>query len=341
MKHNITVLIIIIALLLAGSGAARAQEPDDMIKIGFLSFFSADAFKEGMESLGYVEGEDIVYMTISIGDDPNAFMTMDPEEYMDLYMSQLQVIIDANVDVFVTNTDTDAIGIREMAGNTPIVFLRSDDPVATGAVADLINPGGNMTGGVTNKPHARRLQILTEVNPLTDRVYYLYSPFTSEAESVLLEVQAIAEMLGIEIIPVQTLDTPSAVEALENMPEDVDWIFLTPYVPFDFEFFGALWMASTTHQAGVAWFSNDPVQGFQVSYGPDIAASDRQAARIVDRILRGANPAELPVEILDNYLTINLEAAQAIGLEIPVGVLRQADLIVRPGYFDVLDAVDE
>jgi hypothetical protein len=109
---------------------------------------------------------------------------------------------------------------------------------------------------------------------------------------------------------------------------------MTPYVPFDFELQGAIIAKSLELKAGIAGVTNQPTIGYAVGYGPDLSLSDRQAARTIDRILRGADPAELPVQIAENLLTINLEASDAIALEVPVGVLRQANLIVRPGDFD-------
>src|SRR5690606_12738267 len=236
--------------------------------------------------------------------------------------------------IFVVNTDTDAVNISSMTGDIPIVFGRSDDPVATGAVADLVTPGGNMTGTITNRPHERRLQILTEIYPETDAVYYLYSTLTGEAETVREQVEAVGEELGVEVVPAPITDVESALTLLENTPEEVDWLFLTPFVPFDPQFTETLVAVSMERQIGITWVTDDAFPGYLMGYGPSIQASEAQAAQIVDRILRGASPADLPVQTAENYLMINLEAAAQINLEIPEGILRQANLIVRPGYFD-------
>jgi putative ABC transport system substrate-binding protein len=259
---------------------------------------------------------------------------MTPQEAMENINAQMQAIIDLQPDLIVTNTDTDAVNTRTMAGDIPIVFARSDDPIATGAVADLINPGGNTTGIITNRPHERRLQILTEMLPSTDAVYYLYSPLTGEGETVLEQVRNVGEQLGVEVISAPITDGPSGVEALANTPEEADWLFLTPYVPFDFAFFEKLNAVSVERGIGIAGVIDTPTPGYLMGYGPNIDASDAQAARMADRILRGASPADLPVETAENYLMVSLEQAEAIGMEIPEGILRQATTIVRPGYFD-------
>jgi putative ABC transport system substrate-binding protein len=330
MRHTKFIFTTILILMVI-SGSTFAQDAQETFTIGWLSFFPPDAFKSRMVELGYVEGQNVTYMTIS-------YENVAPEDYFTSFNEQLQVMVDSGaVDIYVTNTDTDAINYQPIIGETPIVFSRSDDPVATGAVADMVTPGGHITGTVTNRPHERRLQILTEIKPDTDKIYYLYSPVTLEAETVLAQVQAVAKDLNVEIIPAQTPDLATALEVLKNTPDGVDWLFLTPYVPFDPSFFTALNETATAHKAGIAWVTDDVFDpGYLVGYGPNIAASDKQAAEVVDRILRGASPAELPVQTAENYLMVNLVAAQAIGWEIPEAILRQADLIVRPGYFEAL-----
>lgn len=331
MKRSKTTLSILFVLLVMILNTAYAQD-EPHYTIGYFLWFSTDAFKDEMSQLGYIEGENITYLIPSV----EGYENMTMEEAMADGLRQQQEIIAMQPDLIVANTDTDAANIRLIAGDIPIVFARSDDPIATGAVADLINPGGNTTGIITNRPHERRLQILTELKPDTDKVYYLYGTYTLEAEIVLEQVQKVGEALNVEVIPMPITDVQSALDQLENTPEGIDWLFMTPYVPFDFAFYAKLAEVSLSHQAGIAGVLDAPQQGYVVGYGPNLEDTDRQAARIADRILRGARPADLPVQTAENYLTINLEAAEAIGLEIPEGILRQANLIVRPGYFDNL-----
>lgn len=331
MKHTRLTLITIFFVTILITGSVHAQ--DDGYTIGIIGYFDTTAVVSELSTLGYVEGENITYLFPFIED----WETMAPEDLMAEYQRQYEEVAkSADVDLFLTNTDTDAVLLLPQLANpqTPIVFARSDDPVATGAVEDLVSPGGNITGNITNRPHERRLQILTEIKPETDVIYYLYSVMTGEAEAVLQQVQIVAEELGVEVVPGPITDVPSALALLEDIPEGVDWLFLTPYVPFDFAFYGALDAAAIEHRAGITGVTSLPTQSYVMGYGPSIEASDRQAARTIDRILRGADPADLPIQIAENELMINLEAAQAIELEIPVGILRQADLIVRPGDFD-------
>lgn len=332
MKHARTAIITIFILFAVLINPATARQADSPFTIGFLSWYGIDAFKDEMAGLGYIEGQNINYMTVSYEG-----LTIDspPEAYIEAQNVGLQAMIDAHVNVFVTLTDTDVVNIKDKIGNAPVVFSVSDDPVATGIVSSLVAPGGNATGLITNRPHERRLQLLTEIKP-TKKIYYLYSTFTLEADTVLHEVENVAADLGVEVVPAPITDLNSALTDLQNTPADTDWLFLTPYVPFDPQFFQSLMEVSMSHQAGIAGVTNAPVQGYVIGYGPDSEQLIRRAGHIVDLILRGANPADIPVETGDNYLTVNLEAAAAINVDVPEAILRQADLIVRPGYFDNL-----
>lgn len=329
MKYTKIVLILLIVMVLTSlPGVPRTHGADKTYKIGDLIIVGDEGFKAEMTNLGYVEGKNVTYLYVSFKDIPQ-------DQWQQAYTDQVKAMVDAKVDIFVVNTDSDAVRLKAMVGDIPIVFARADDPVATGAVADLVNPGSTITGTITNKPHERRLQILTEIKPNTKKVYYLYSTYTLEAETVMQQVQDLGTQLGIEVVPAPITDAASMLAAIQNAPKDTDWLFMTPYVYLDEPSLKALLEVSTADHAGIAGFYYAPIQGYLMGYGPSLDATGAQAADIVDRILRGASPADLPVQTAENYLTVNLEAAQGIDLTVPESVLRQADLITRPGYFDV------
>src|SRR5690606_37854994 len=239
---------VVIALLILVTASTFAQE-DEQYVIGVIGYFDLTALNTELNSLGYVEGENVTFVYPLV----EGWETMAEEEMMGAFMeAYVEVASLPDVDIFVTNNDSDAVYLKTLLHDptTPIVFARSDDPVATGAVADLLVPGGTITGVVTNQPHSRRLQILTELKPDTDKVLYLYSTLTLEAEVVFEQVKATAEMLGVELIPVPMTDADSGIKALEDVPEGVDWLFMTPYVPFDFELFGLIMAKSVEHRAG-------------------------------------------------------------------------------------------
>ncbi|MBN1964078.1 MAG: hypothetical protein JW910_05495, partial [Anaerolineae bacterium] len=155
-------LLALVIILTIATGAAYAQNSGDYT-VGYFLWWTG-AFINEMTALGYIDGENITYLSMSY----EGFDTMTPEEAAESMAQQTQAIIDAHPDVIVINTDTDAVNMRAMAGDIPIVFARSDDPVATGAVEDLIQPGGYTTGIITNQHHERRLQLLVEILPSTD-----------------------------------------------------------------------------------------------------------------------------------------------------------------------------
>lgn len=332
MNKQKIILSMMAILVLVLPGAVHAQDSDDQFTVGLL-LYDTTPFIEEMTSLGYIEGENISYMTYEMENfTPEQFADMD---FMMQYVTErIQVMVDAQVDVFVTNNDSEALNLQLQAGDIPIVFIISDDPVATGVVTDLTTPGGSVTGIVSNRHHERRLQLLTEVDPDIRTVYYLYSTYALEGEAIFNAVRNLGEELGVDVIGAPVTDSQSGIQILSEAPDDVDWFFMTPYVPFDVEFSNALIEASNTHDAAIAGYWAAPMPGYLINYGPDLVVVARQSAHLVDRILRGANPGDLPVVIAENGLVVNLEEAELRGMEVPVAVLRQADVIVRPGDLD-------
>lgn len=326
MKLSVFTLVLFTVFIALGVSPARAQTFTPPYTVGLDVLMDISVFSDEMASLGYVEGENIFYLSVN-------YENVAFEDMMAARMTQVEAIINnPDLDIFVANNDSDAVLHRErIRADVPIVFLLSDDPVATGAVADLVVPGGSMTGVVTSQPYGRRLQLMVEILPATDKVAYLYNPLTGDAASVLAQTQAIADDLGIELVPMETPDGATAAAALENTPEGIDWFFLTPYVPFfDTAFNQALFTIVGARNIPISYISDNPSY-YLMGYGPNFEEAARQAARQVDRILRGADPAQLPLETAENYLMVNVETAAMMGIEIPVGILRQAHVIVRPG----------
>jgi putative tryptophan/tyrosine transport system substrate-binding protein len=330
-KFILTTIVMFIPLL---SSTAYAQD-DENYTIGFLPLNGKEAFVGAMTELGYVEGQNVSYIFIDMeGFDESG----DSDAYSAEFSRQRQAMIDAGADVFVTYTDSEAKRISTMAPETPVVFTFSIDPMETGVVADLVNPGGNVTGIVSNNPHQRRLQLLVEINSDTQKVYYPYIDTASGAEEVLQDVEQLTAELDLELVEAPFSDLTGGLIALNNIPEDADWVFLTNYTNLDYGVVELLQIRAAEMGVALAWVTDEPLPGFVMGYGPSIDASNRQAATIVDRILRGASPAELPVQTAENYLTVNLEAADGLDLAVPEIVLKQANTIMRPGDFEAIGA---
>lgn len=328
MSYRKILQIILVVLVIALTGVASAQDGDKPYLIGDLILVGDIGLKTGMTEMGYVEGQDVNYLYIQF----DANIMFGTPEWMEFYQQQVEAMVDAGVDVFVVNNDSDIPVIKSIIGDIPVVFARSDDPIASGVVQDLVTPGGTATGIVTNRPHERRLQLLTEIKPSTEKIFYPYNAYNLDSEKVLQQVLGIAEELGIEVVAAPITDRASQEEALRKLTEDIDWVFLTPNTYFELDLTQEMMNTAIANQTAFANFVDLPTIGYTINYGPSLDGTGAQAAQIVDRILRGGNPGDLPVQTAENYLSVDLPAAETIGLEIPVSILRQANLIVRPGY---------
>jgi putative tryptophan/tyrosine transport system substrate-binding protein len=331
MKQSKITLIVFFFLATIGVDRTHAQQPNETYTIGYFAL-DVDIFKAQMTQLGYVEGQNINYKVVDPG---NGLLD---KVMPDDFKAKVQALIDAGVDLYTTNTDIEAVALQKLTGNIPIVFKNSDNPVSTGAAQSLVHPGGNLTGLVTNNPNLRRLQILTEIKPTTKNIDYLYNTSSADVSVRLQQVQALAEKLKVKVYLAPTTDRPTAVDALKQIPEDTDWLYMTPYLPRDAEFYQLLLDAAQSRHLAISGHTYANNQSWVMGYGPNLKVSVQQMAFIVDRIFRGASPADLPIQTADNFLMVNLDTAQTISLPIPESILRQADLIIRPGYYANLKA---
>lgn len=325
MKYLKTCMIMLLILAFVVSGAVFAQD-DEPFTIGLFTISNQlgpvfDGFQAGMAELGYVEGENIRYLDYSPPEDID----------QDGWTEAAQALIDAEVDLIFTPSDEDALVIKDLAGDIPLIFALASDPIGSGLVADLTEPGGNATGVEISGYHERRLQLLVEIDPSIKRVYYPYNPDAIAADAILAGLEAIAQELDIELLAVTTTNMEEGQEILANIPEDIDAIFLSPGSQ---QVMGILpmWIAKSLElQAGISAPAYMGMPGILMGYGPDPVKVGRQVAGITDRILHGAEPADLPVESADFFLAVNLATARMIDLEVPRSILRQAGIIIRPG----------
>jgi len=314
------------ALLLALSVDAEAQRPAKVFRIGFFQSTSAErnknrraAFQQGLRELGYVEGKNII-IEYRYADGKFERLTELAAELVRL-----------NIDVLVGGGAPAAHAAKNATRTIPIV-MQSGDPVGTGLVASLARPGGNITGlsdftvGVVTK----RLELLKEVVPSVSRVAVLWNPNNPANPVTLKETQAVAPALGVTLL---SLEVKGA--------EDIDTALtaITKERPGALIVFGGVVTAHARRIAELAVKSRLPAiytsredidAGGLMSYGPNFDDLYRRTATYVDKILKGAKPADLPVEQPTKFeFIINLKAAKQIGLTIPPNVLARADRVIK------------
>jgi putative ABC transport system substrate-binding protein len=317
------------AILVALCGSAAAQQPGKVPRIGFLTGGSPsaesarhEAFRQGLRDLGYVEGKNIV-MEWRLWDGKR-----DRQRAMAAELARL------NVDIIVAVGSGDIRASKEATATIPIVMISGGDAVGSGLVASLARPGGNITGLATLRPElsGKRLELLKEIVPGISRVAVLVSAMSSDHAQLLKELDLAAGAFGVKL---QSLDIQS--------PRDFDSAFrdaakgraeaVLVRVP------GPIISPQRTRVAQLAVKSRLPAiyesaeeveAGGLMSYGLNIIDSYRRAAIYVDKILKGAKPADLPVEQPTKFeFIINLKAAKQIGLTIPPNVLVRADKVIR------------
>jgi putative ABC transport system substrate-binding protein len=279
----------------------------------------AEAFKEGMSELGYVEGENVTY----IYEGPAGVDKLD---------AVAQGLVEADVDLILSLTTpaTQAAQRATAGADIPVVFVPVTDPVGAGIVDSLTKPGGNTTGVTYSVQEGRRLEWLIQVEPTIEQIHIVYNPEDQSPVLALETVSETAAQLGVELITREASTPEEITAAFENIPEEADAIFFLPDSVVNARIDD--WLETAIELKLPTSGSNTSLveDGALTTYGIDLTVSARQeAARLADQILRGIKPGDLPVEMAEFYLAINLKTAEAIDLDIPDEILLQANIIVR------------
>jgi putative ABC transport system substrate-binding protein len=279
-----------------------------------------EAFRQGLRELGYVEGQNI------------AIESRWTEGKDDRLPGLAADLVRSKVDVIVAETGAATRAAQQATRTIPIVMSTVNDPVGSGLVASLARPGGNVTGLTIMSPDlvGKQLELLKEVVPKVSRVALLRHPDNPASAAQLREAQAAAQALGVRL---QTLEARSPQEidgafaamtreragALLIIPDTLFWSQRRQIVEL------AVKRRLPSMRMGEAYAE----AGGLMSYGPSYLDLERRAATFVDKILKGANPADLPVAQPTKFeLVINLKTAKAIGLAIPQPLLQRADQII-------------
>ena len=320
--------ILIAAMLLAVSVIADAQQPKKIPRIGLLGVISAsaaegriEAFRQGLRDLGYVEGKDIV------------IEYRNAEGKLERLPALASELVRLKVDVIVTRGPPPTRSAKEATSTIPIVMGSDIDPVGNGFVASLARPGGNITGLSALSPElsGKQLELLKEIIPKLSRVAVLGTSTIPGSTQVLRETEAAA---GVFRVQLQYLEVrgPTDIEmafraaskehahAVLVLPNPVTLSHRTKVVD----------LAVKTRLPAMYPQSEYVEEGGLMTYGPSINDLFRRAATYVDKILKGAKPADLPVEQPTKFeFIINLKAAKQIGLTIPPNVLARADKVIK------------
>jgi putative ABC transport system substrate-binding protein len=310
--------------------AAEAQPAGKVARIGYLGNSApgleidiVQAFRQGLRELGYIEGENLA---IAYRWAEGSF-----ERLPDLVAE----LVSLPVDVIVTVGTPGTRAAKQATRTIPIVMAVSADAVTDGLVASLAWPGGNVTGSstMTHEIEGKRLQLLKEVAPEISRVAFIWNPANPANVRSMHEqqIQLAAQALRVTLLPVEVRGADAFEEAFATITRArPDALFVMADRFLLAHRAGIVDFAATHRLPAMCPYKEYVEAGCLMSYAPSFPALFRRAATFVDKILKGAKPADLPVEQPTAFeLVINLKTAQALGLTIPPTLLFQATEVIR------------
>ena len=316
-------------MLFALCYSASAQQPKKIPRIGYLSGSGGDAknpgpqveaFRQGLRDLGYVKSKDIAV--------EYRFSDGNPTHEAEL----ARELVRLNLDVIVIGAFPAIRAAKETTKSIPIVMTTTQDPVATGMVDSLARPGGNITG-FTQFEYSlagKWLDLLMEIAPRTSRVAVLRNPTRGTAIAQFAVIQAMAPARAVEPIPIDpsnVADMESRISAFASAPHGA---MIATVGSIAIHRAAIIAAANNNHLPTIYPYRYYAADGGLVSYGPDTVDQYRRAASYIDRILKGENPASLPVQGQTKYeLTINLKTAKTLGLTVPQSILARADEVIE------------
>ena len=308
------------------ASAVRSQGARAPVTIGFLRIvapprFYLDAFEQGLRDRGYVPGTSIVI----------EYRFADGQEGdLDRLARDL---VDRKVAVMVVAGNQAVRAARRASTTVPIVMAVANDPVASGLVKSLARPGGNVTGTtlVSSTLAGKRLELLRELLPRLERVAVLANKDNPAHAVAMQETLAAARTLGLRVVAFEVQGSAGFDAAFGRMVKDrMEALVLFEDALFATERARLATLAARARLPAVYGQRNSVDDGGLMSYGPNIEDAYRNAGDFVDRILKGAKPADLPVEQPTRFeLVINLKTAKALGLAIPQAILVRANEVIQ------------
>jgi putative ABC transport system substrate-binding protein len=280
-----------------------------------------EAFRQGLKEYGWIEGQNIsVEYRFAEGKE-------------DALPGIAAELVRLRPDVIVTEGTVATQAAKTVTQTIPIVMATSNDPVGTGLVASLNRPGGNVTGSSlqTDELSGKRLQLLTEIVPGLARVAVLSDPLNPSMAAIIEQTKAAAQSLGIEIYVVE-VEAPDKFESAFAAVTTVlpGALIVLPDAMLYGQHPRIVTFTAAAHLPALFPEKEVAEAGGLIAYGPSIPASFRRAASYVDKILRGAKPADLPIEQPTKFeLVVNRQTAKAIGVTIPTSILLGADEVIE------------
>ena len=314
--------------LLAAPPAVGAQQASKIARIGYLATALAtyphlpEAFRQGLRDLGYVEGRNV------------EIEYRDAEGKYERLPALAAELVRLKVDVIVAGPAPPAVAAKNATGKIPIVMIGVGDPVGLRLIASLARPGGNVTGSsfaVGLETIGKGLELLKETVPKVRRLAVLSNPANPAQALAIRDVKVAAQSLGVQLQLLEARGPNEFDGAFTAMAKGrVEALLVLTDPMFALHRARLADLAAKNRLPSMHGFREYVEAGGLMSYGPSVSDIWRRAATYVDKILKGAKPADLPVEQPTKFeLVINLKTAKALGLTIPPSLLQRADLVIE------------
>ena len=324
---NNTVLLIIFVLMMTAS-FAQAQQSRKVPTLGFLSALTPaavsehlQAFRHRLQELGWREGQNVT------------FEYRWAEGKYDRLTDLSTELVRLPVDVIFANSGVAGLAAKRVTSSVPVVFEMLGDPVSSGLISSLARPGGNLTGvsGLGPELSTKQLELLKDIVPQLSRLAVLSNPSNLIAPATLRETENAAKSLGVKTQSFEAREVDNIEAVFARMKRDRCDALLVVADPMFANHRGRIRALVENYRLPAIYYESRWVpEGGLMSYSPSQLEQFRKAAVLVDKVLRGVKPAELPVEQPTKLeLVINLKAATRIGLTIPPNVLARADRVIR------------
>jgi putative ABC transport system substrate-binding protein len=325
-----TARLVVTLAVFAAPLVAEAQQSGNVPRVGFLYFGSRqsaletgryDAFVKGMRELGYVQGKTVIF--------EERFADSKSELLPDLVTELLRL----KMDIIVATGSPVYNALRRATTTMPIVITVSADPVGEGLAASLARPGGNITGlsDAGSDVFPKQIELLTTCVPKLTRITPLWNSTNSYHPKMMRRIQAVAQEVGLKVTA-EEAHTPDDIQRrFVSMARDRTSAVLLLPDTFFVQQLKQISLLTLQHRipsiAGIRQYAE---LGGLMTYGQNITDNFRRAATYVDKILKGAKPADLPVEQPTKFeLVVNLKTAKALGLTIPQSILVRADEVIQ------------